>query len=162
LSLPLEIQQKIDEILQTKHPDLHRRWCAAAEKLFELYPYLRPDSHIDGHHRTWKAWGWALQHGWTGELERREADYVAALEKFTDECNQTEALIKDDPTYQERLKNRAEFRGAMGLLEKAFASGDPAVIEKCKADVLAAWEKRHRQNAIRPSQDRKPGSNATS
>jgi hypothetical protein len=50
----------------------------------------------------------------------------------------------------------------MGLLEKAFASGDPAAIEKCKADVLAAWEKRHSQNAIPSSQDRKPGSGATS
>lgn len=110
------------------------------------------------HHRTWKAWGWALQNGWTGELERREVDYVAALEKFMQECDQTEAVIKDDPTYQETLKSRAEFRGAMELLEKASASGDPAAIEKCKADVLAAWEKCHSQHVVRPSQDRKPGS----
>jgi hypothetical protein len=53
-ALPLFFQ-KIDEILQTKHPDLYRRWRAVAEKLFELYPYLRPDSRMD-HHRTWKAW----------------------------------------------------------------------------------------------------------
>jgi hypothetical protein len=157
LSLPLEIQEKMDEILQTKHPDLYRRWRAVADKLFELSPYLRPDTRID-HHRPWEAWGRALQNGWTGELERHEADYVAALEKFTDECDQSEALIKDDRTYQERLKSRAEFRGAMGLLEKASDSGDPAAIEKCKADVLAAWEKRHNQNVIRPSLDRKPGS----
>ena len=153
MSLPTEIQRKMDEILQTKHPDLYRRWRAVAEKLFEMGPYLRPDSRID-HHRTWKAWGSALQNGWTGELERREADYVATLEKFTDECDQTEALIKDDPTYQERLKSRADVRGAMGLLAKASDSGDPAAIEKCKADVLAAWEKRHNQNVVRPPQDR--------
>jgi hypothetical protein len=83
---------------------------------------------------------------------------VAALEKFTDECDQTETLIKDDPTYQERLKSRAQFRGAMGLLEKASDSGDPAAIEKCKADVLAAREKLHSQNVVRSSLDRKPGS----
>jgi hypothetical protein len=81
----------MDEILRTKHPDLCRRWRAVAEKLFELLPYLRPDSSID-HHRTWKAWGSALQNGRTAESERREADYVTALEKFTDECAQTEAL----------------------------------------------------------------------
>ncbi len=137
----------MDEILQTKHPDLYRRWRAVAENLFELSPHLRPDSRTD-HHRTWKAWGWALQNGWTDELERREADYVAALERFTDECDQTETLIKDDPTYQERLKSRAEFRGAMGLLAKASDSGDTAAIEKCKADVLAAWEKLHRRSGF--------------
>jgi hypothetical protein len=147
----MEIERKMDELLQTKHPDLYRRWRAVAEKLFELYPYLRPDSRRD-QDRTWMAWRWALQNGWTAELERREADYVAALEKFTDECDQTEALMKDDPTYQERLERRAEFRGAMGLLEEASDSSDPAAIEKCKADVLAAWEKLHSQNVIRSSQ----------
>jgi hypothetical protein len=150
LSLPLEIQRKINEILQTKHPDLHRRWRAVAEKLFELSPYLRPDSHID-HHRTWKAWGWALQHGWTGELERREADYVAALEKLTDECNQTETLIKDYPAYQNRLENAAEVRRALEAFNDA---GDSAAIEKCKADLEAAWEKRYGQKATLPPAER--------
>jgi hypothetical protein len=51
--LPVEIQQKIEGILQTKHPDLHRRWRAVAGKLFELSPYLRPDSLV-AHHRTGK------------------------------------------------------------------------------------------------------------
>jgi hypothetical protein len=96
LSVPLEIQQKMDEILHTKHPDLYRRWRAVAAKLFDLSPYLRPDSRID-HHRTWEAWAGALQNGWTGELERREADYMAALEQFTEECAQIEALVADDP-----------------------------------------------------------------
>jgi hypothetical protein len=155
LSLPYEIQQKTDKILQTNHPDLYRRWRAVAENLFELSPYLRPGSRMD-FYRPWQAWGSALQNNCTGELERREADYVAALEKFTDECEQIEALVRDDPTYQERLKRRAEVRDAMERLAETSESGDSDAIEKCKADVLAAWEKRSGQNITRPSEERRP------
>jgi hypothetical protein len=136
---------------------LYRRWRSIAERLFELSPYLHPNTHGD-HYRTWKAWGSALQNGWYGELGRREADYVAALEKFIDECEQTEALLKDDPGYQERLRSRADFRRATALLEAASESGDPAAVKRCKSDALAAWEKRRSQNVFRPSQYGKPGS----
>jgi hypothetical protein len=135
---PEEIHQLTNEILQTKHPDLFRRWKAVAEKVPAMSAHLGQDSALVEVCSTWQAWVRALQDGLVGELERREAEYAAALEKLTEQCKQLDERLADDPTYNRRLENDAEFRRALMAFNVA---GDLDAIRKSKNDFEAACEK---------------------